>query len=417
MEVIFSKDSLQKRTYAAGEPIINNESTRMLFFVISGKVDAYNQQAFLIASYGPGRYFNARHFFFKDDAITFIADENTQLYAVNKDALLQLLAANNQNGYMLLQEAFATPGEHIRIKEEQEAGLSIIAQIQEAFVNVEEADDKLVKESVPEATAAGTNEDVKQQAAGAVKGAFPSFFLPEHKGYLGITHPEYRQLVFEKEYTCPCCDKKFHSYRVFNSKLVNEKPPRYDLRQYYKNFEVEWYDIITCKYCYFSTFSSLFLEPKGFSGSAIVNKLKDARNELTLNFEQERDIEYVIATHYLALLTANAFSSYRQLKARIWGNLSWLYEDTGDEEIAKTAALNAAEAYKTLYLESKLNALQEQHTSLTIAGMLYRVGELKDIKRWLLQAKRINNGKKQYVDLADDLIDMLRKDVPTTLES
>lgn len=410
MEVIFFEGSLQKRTYAAGEPIINNESNRALFFVISGKVDAYDQQAFLISSYGPGRYFNARHFFFNDDTITFIADENTELYAVNKDALLQLLAANPKNGYMILRDAFAAPEEYMRVKAEQTAEPSILTQIQAAFVGAKEADDKLAKEAIQ--NAANTYEDVKQQFIEVEKSVFPSFFLPEHKGYPGITHPEYRQLVFEKEYTCPCCDKSFHSYRVFNSKLVNEKPPRYDLRQYYKNFEVEWYDIITCKYCYFSTFTNLFLEPKGFSGSAIVNKLKDARSELTLNFDQERDIEYVIATHYLALITANAFSSYRQLKARIWGNLSWLYEDTGDEEIAKIAALNAAEAYKTLYLESKMNALQEQHTSLSIAGMLYRVGELKDIKRWLLQAKRINNGKKQYVDLADDLLDLLRKDTP-----
>lgn len=45
-------------------------------------------------------------------------------------------------------------------------------------------------------------------------------YLPGHKGYPGIIHPEYRKSVYQKEYTCPNCGKTFTSWRIFRSKLV-----------------------------------------------------------------------------------------------------------------------------------------------------------------------------------------------------
>lgn len=436
------KESLQKRAFIAGQPIIDEEDNRVLYIVVSGKVDAYDTLANLIDSYSAGRYFNARDFFFGDDEITFIAHTDTMLYAVETEALLYLLRAYPQIGYSLLLEAYATPDELPHIEKRLTALHipSVITQIQLALAGAKTIDNRSTEMPAAEYTA-------KRQAAAPVETAampvhapapmpitatvpnssahadavskemaatedmpgfaFPSYYLKEHKGYPNITHPEYKKLVFEKEYSCPCCGTQFQDYRVFASKLITEKPLRYDLRQYHKDFQLEWYDIVTCRTCYFSTFSNLFLEPKNFSKSMIVGKLKEAQNECKLDFDKERDIEFVIASHYLALISAPAFLTHLQIKARIWSNLSWLYEDTADEAIAKLAALQAAEAYEKLFTETKLGTSQEQYISLAVAGMLYRAGELKDIRRWLLQVKRIKDGKKQYVDLADDMVELL----------
>jgi len=226
-----------------------------------------------------------------------------------------------------------------------------------------------------------------------------------HKQYPDITKPEFSALVFPKEYKCPFCKASFKDFRVFRSKLFESKPMRYDLRKFFKDFETEWYDILTCRNCYFSTFHNYFTDPKPVQKVKIEKDLISARSEIVMDFDAERDIDFVFTAHYLSLLCADGYPSMgKQIRAKLWGNLSWLYEDIEDKTMELFAANKAAEAYEQVYTESRLTPIQEQITCLSIAGMQHRAGIDRNLKKFLFTAKTLLAGDKTYAKLAEDFM-------------
>ena len=103
-----------------------------------------------------------------------------------------------------------------------------------------------------------------------------------------------------------------------------------------------------------------FIEPVRFQKEKIQEALAAAKNETALDFTAERDLDFVFAAHYLALLCSPAFpSKQKQLDLKLWANLSWLYEEAGDEEPERAAALKAAETGEALYMSGNLNKLED----------------------------------------------------------
>jgi len=232
-----------------------------------------------------------------------------------------------------------------------------------------------------------------------------SFYPEGHKSYPNITKPEYMALVFPKEYKCPYCKASFKDYRVFRSKLYENRPMRFDLRKYYTDFQTEWYDILTCRSCYFSTFHNYFTEPKPIQKAKIEAALTNAKSEIRLEFDEERTLDFVFTAHYLAILCADGYPSVgKQIRAKLWGNVSWLYEDVEDDAMAKFAAIKAAEAYEQVYTETRLTPIQEQVTCLSIAGMQHRAGIDNNLKKFLFTAKTLMAGDKTYAKLAEDFM-------------
>jgi uncharacterized protein (DUF2225 family) len=184
---------------------------------------------------------------------------------------------------------------------------------------------------------------------------------------------------------------------------------RYDLRKYFRDFQTEWYDILTCRSCLFSTFHTYFTEPKPIQKAKIEDKLIKTRSEVVLDFDAERNIDYVFTVHYIALLCSEGYPTMgKQIRAKLWGNLSWLYEDINDKDMEVYAATKAAEAYEQVYSESRLTPVQEQITCLSIAGMQYRAGIDNNLKKFIFKAKTLTAGDKTYAKLADEFMYELR---------
>ena len=70
----------------------------------------------------------------------------------------------------------------------------------------------------------------------------------------------------------------------------------------------------------------------------------------------------------------------------------------------KYCAEKAADAYEAVYMESKLTPVQEQITCLSIAGMQYRAGVDKNLKKYLFTAKTQKQGDRTYTKLAGDFM-------------
>lgn len=242
-------------------------------------------------------------------------------------------------------------------------------------------------------------------------GIFPS----GHRPCSGIQHPEFAEYLYFKEYTCPHCMSKFDDARISYNKLTPTPAPKdhspYDLRIFYEEFKAEWYEVITCPYCYFSTYYEYFRETDFLRKPYYEEALDAARKEISLDFYAERDLDFVFTQHYLALLCSRGLKNYRQINARMWENLIWLYREAGNPEMAQFARKKALVSYQEVYQNCGLDAAQEQRTCMAVAMMLYQIGEYKQAREWAMRVRMNRAGKRAYANLAAKLIDDIRYEI------
>lgn len=257
------------------------------------------------------------------------------------------------------------------------------------------------------------NSPINHTATAAV--VMPEPYLPEHKGYPGVTHPEYNKYLIPQDYTCPHCRQKFSGSRIQLSKLIpirNEaETHRYDLRVSYNDFETEWHEIVTCPHCYFSAFDTFFHDSKSLYRSRYESKLAKLCDNIAIDFTAERDLDAVFAQHYLALTCAPGFTDSRQIIARVWMNLVRLYQDAGEPELAEIAEKNALDAYQKVFMEVELAEGQEQRLCLTVAGILYARGEKRAAREWATRVRHGFGDHSAYWNLAEQLIQDVRAEI------
>lgn len=258
-------------------------------------------------------------------------------------------------------------------------------------------------------------EEVTAEPAVTVEQDAASFYLEGHRGYPGIIHPEYKKYLIQGEFTCPHCMKKFTGDKILTSKLIpvrdESEEMRYDLRVFYRDFEAEWYEIVTCPHCYFSSFENYFRDPKSLYRSRYESKLASLRESVALDFDRERDLDFVFAQHYLALACAAGVPDRRQIEARIWMNLIRLYKDAGEEGLSKLVEQKTVDAYQTVYMECELQPGQEQRLCLTVAGMLFAQGEKKAAREWAAKVRRGSGDRSAYWNMAEQLIQDVRAEM------
>lgn len=240
-------------------------------------------------------------------------------------------------------------------------------------------------------------------------------YLSGHKGYPGITHPDYKKYLISVECTCPNCQNKFRADKILLSRLIpirsDAEELRYDLRVSYNDFEAEWYELVTCPHCWFSSFENYFRESKTIYKSRYDTRLKSLYDCASIDFERERDLDFVFAQHYLALICAAGFSDSLQIIARVWMNLIRLYQDADENELAKLAEEKTVEAYQKVYMECSLQAGQEQRLCLTVAGMLYARGEKKEARIWATKVRTSGGERSAYWHMAEQLIQDVRAEL------
>lgn len=243
---------------------------------------------------------------------------------------------------------------------------------------------------------------------------YPDFFLPGHKCYPDITHPEYKEFLFHKEYTCPNCKQQFDGYRISYNRLAADpklsEKLRLDFHIFYKDFEAEWYDVVTCPHCYFSSLIDLFINPPYVRKEQFDRELLQIRSSMMLDFSAERTLDFVFMQHYIALACSRAFSQkYLQINACLWMNLCWLYRSVNDAEMVRLAEDKTIEAYEAMYRECDLSVEQQQRTCLTIAGIYFDREEFAPAREWAFAVRMFREGKVIYRNLAQSIIDESRQ--------
>jgi uncharacterized protein (DUF2225 family) len=242
-----------------------------------------------------------------------------------------------------------------------------------------------------------------------------NIYLEGHKDHAEIKCVAHKEYTYLKEFECPHCGTKFIA-PTFNIASVSENDLKtlnsYEMRYCFEDFKVEWYQVITCSHCYFSAFVDAYKNKNVLVyRKKYEEDLKRAFSSLFLNFTGTRNLDFVFAQYYLALICAKGMQDTQQVNARLWLNLSRLYEDAGDMELSNQAILHAAEAFKENHTSSDLKKKLEHRICVNIAGRLLSAGEFKSAKGLALLLTTNREDRTFYTSVAEDMIlDMRNRD-------
>ena len=423
IDVVWLAETGPCSKFAAGQRIPcpggSDASTRAMYILLTGRVDVFKKSAAggtqSAGSLLPGDVFGGREYFFDDDDNVYNAGVESVVYVINRDSFNDLSWSRPDILFEIIKAAYVPLR---KLTASQKTAMSAAAGPEPGAKPVRGAQgaaatkDRVAGAGRAQGGAAGQDSAASALVMSAADSDSMIAIFPEgHTGFPGVTHPEYKELVFPKDYECPFCKNTFSDFRIFRSKLYESAPMRFDLRKFYTDFKTEWYEVVVCRNCLFSAFHNYYTDPKPIKKNLIEAALVGVRQQILLDFDGERDIDFVFASHYLAIICADAYSSVgKQIRARLWGNLSWLYEDVGDIEMEKFAARSAVEAYEAAYTGARLNPVQEQAACLSIAGMQYRAGMDNNLKKYLFTAKTMQMGDKTYSKLAEDFMYELSTD-------
>lgn len=160
---------------------------------------------------------------------------------------------------------------------------------------------------------------------------------------------EEKDMLFDKKYCCPVCDREFKNKTVMagKAKLVSVDT---DLRPKYQGIDCIKYDIVVCNYCGYGALTRFFtaLSPA---------QVKLVKENITSNFkpiqfgDETYSYEEAILRYQLAL--ANAVVKRARMSERAYAclKLAWLYR--GKAENLDSSAVDYAEQLEKAREEEK----------------------------------------------------------------
>lgn len=406
-------------TYSEDDVILKQgDPSRCLYKVLSGSVGLFlnygQEEEYLVGAVSAPNCFGEMTILAaRPNPYTVVAlKKDTVLLRVPESNFDVFIQENYQNAIMIMKTMarnLAMVNMNMNLLVEELREMSKRKTVDEDALNrlAEQYGGQFAVSSVPESL-----EEPEEEAALELPDT--GIYLPGHKRHPGITHPEYRNNVYEKEYTCPHCGKIFTSWRIFRSKLVTLPETnwmhRYDGRKFYQNFEPYWYDVVTCPHCYFSAQSDYFFKSGVLFKKRYTSQLEQAAELLKLDFSAERDLDFVYAQHYLALICTQGLvlNQRRESAAQLWKNLCWMYEDIGDGELETKAAAQAAQALLELLELQGWGASQHNTMFLEIAAMYWKGGNAPRAREWAMRMNELSPFGRNS-DLARQLVGDIRE--------
>lgn len=174
-----------------------------------------------------------------------------------------------------------------------------------------------------------------------------------------------KNLIIDKKYTCPVCDKQIHSKAV-KSNTAKFVDTMADLRPIHSNVNVTKYDAICCPNCGFAALT------KNFSNTTSIQR-KLIREKIQTNYkshdETECDVyttEMAISRMKMVLLCTVTKGGKDSEIGNVCLKICWLYQDLADEVPDDDPN---AEAKRETYLKEAENAGMNAYERLTKARM------------------------------------------------
>lgn len=372
------------KSFTQGEVVIheNDLEIKEMFILLAGTVGVYKklgtQNSFQLSELQPGSVFGEMSLFTNEARCTsVVALSNITTIRITKENFFELIEKN--------------PSATIQI-------------IESLCRRLAQVNDKIAQIAMDTESAIC---DVPQIAP---EHHFKTSLFPKEHGNYPIQEPaSFSTYTLTTNMTCPCCDTTFATRIPYISKLKISKPMGCDMRKYTVDFDTVWYDITTCPHCYFSCLTNFFENTAIFSKSKEVeDALAEIKKHTVLDFNAPRTLDFVFAMHYLALICAKAYTNEKQMIAKLWLQLTYLYKDTKDEVIYLYSVKQASEHYEFFYSSSNMKIEQEQTCCLILAHLFFVLKEIDKSMFYLSKVRTNKEGSALFKRLCDLKIDEIR---------
>ena len=232
-------------------------------------------------------------------------------------------------------------------------------------------------------------------------------------------------LIFDKGYSCPVCDKDFKSKSVKAGRIKLDSMDT-DLRPKYNLLDPLKYDAIVCYHCGYGALNRFFNYVTHRQAKLIKENISSSFEGLD---EEEGPYiyDYAIIRHKLALANSIVKKSkvseraYTCLKTAwvIRGKREALPKDTQNyrkkvkalfrEELQFT--INAYEGFKEAYSTESfpMCGMDENTVVLLVAELARRVGKRDESARWISQVLVSRDANERIKDRAREIRDLLQK--------
>lgn len=231
------------------------------------------------------------------------------------------------------------------------------------------------------------------------------------------------EILFDKTYACPVCDKEFKSktVRTGKVKLISADT---DLRPKYQLVDSLKYDAIVCPHCGYAALSRYF----NYMTSTQARFIKEQISSNFKGINQEGDIytyDEAISRHKIALLSTIVKKSKQSEKAYTCLKLAWLCrgkretlpEDTENLEEVKKKLMAEELEFLTKAYEGFLGAfskemfpmcgMDEHTTTYLVADLARRCGKFDESKRWLSKVLTARDAKERIKAKAREIKELM----------
>lgn len=173
--------------------------------------------------------------------------------------------------------------------------------------------------------------------------------------------------LYDREYECPICDKKFTTKKVRRSAIRLESRES-DFKPNYNGENPLHYMVCVCPNCGYSALESEF---NSIDNSKIPNVRKNIGNNwIKRSFGEIRDVDVAIETYKLALVSGQVSELKYSLMGLISLRLAWLYRDKGSVDENRYLSL-AKVYYEKAYNEEYLDENPDNEIQI-----LFSLGEI-----------------------------------------
>ncbi|MCX7749268.1 MAG: DUF2225 domain-containing protein [Clostridia bacterium] len=363
-----------------GEP--GNE----MFIILTGKVNIYITSVdgfpIQISEVGPAGFFGEMSLLEDQPrSASVVAASNTIVLAINKENFQSFICNNPSMAYKIMK------GLSSRIR-------SLNNELK-SFTNHEgDSLTPIRKQGNP----------VKNRPGNSAHQG-PALFPPGHKSYSLEAPYSFSEYIYTKEMLCPVCDSSIHVKMQRLSKLKLSRID-FDFRKRYSDFDPLWYLIWVCPHCYYANFQNEFKLIPGNKIIPLLEKNKNLKEKYAYTFSEQRDINHVFASYYLAIHSAKTYSKDPLKFAKLWMHLTWLYQDVHDQEMVHLASSAALENYYNAFYHSKLNITieYEQEMNIILGELFLMKGNVNEALKHFYAAKNIHRADSSLVHQAEKRI-------------
>jgi len=216
---------------------------------------------------------------------------------------------------------------------------------------------------------------------------------------------------WQKKCKCSMCNYEFNAIKIFSNVTVVKDRDVF-MRASYQGVDPNFYYLVTCPNCYFTSFESDF-ESLGKKMNTEDRKdfnkaLKNAKKILNLNLGEERNMDDAIDYHSLAALTYFFYKDSFKI-AQIFLKMGWFYLDKGDKMKAAIAYSKSLRNFEDAF-ENSREGIPQDAVMFFMASLNIQLNHFKDGFIWLERiVSKYRNSGSYYYQAARKLWDEFRK--------